>query len=129
DLASGRCVALESLIRWNRADGSAVNPALIASVCEERGMMGALTQFVLNNALRNQKRWAGQGLDLSVSVNLSPTILTDAAFPALVGHALATWGVPGDRLTFEFTESAIAQHEQHAIAFMAQLREHGCRMS
>lgn len=129
DLASGRCVALESLIRWNRADGSAVNPALIASVCEERGMMGALTQFVLNNALRNQKRWAGQGLDLSVSVNLSPTVLSDAAFPMLVSHALATWGVPGERLTLEFTESAIAQNEQPAIEFMGQLRALGCRLS
>jgi len=129
DLASGRCVALEALIRWNRTDGTSVSPSLIASVCEERGMMGALTQFVLNSALRNQRLWAGQGLDLAVSINLSPTILADAAFPILVSHALSTWNVPGDRLTLELTESAIAQNEQSAIDFMKQLRELGCHLS
>ena len=129
DLASGRCVALEALIRWHRPDGSTVSPALIASVCEERGMMGELTRFVLNNALRCQKNWAGQGLDLAVSVNLSPTVLADSAFPLMVSHALATWDVPGDRLTLEFTESAIAQNEPAAIAFMAQLRKLGCRLA
>jgi EAL domain-containing protein (putative c-di-GMP-specific phosphodiesterase class I)/GGDEF domain-containing protein len=129
DLKTGRCVAVESLIRWNRSDGSAVNPALIASICEERGMMGALTQFVLNNALRSQKRWANQGFDLALSINLSPTVMADATFPMLVSHALATWNVPGERLILELTESAIAQNEQSAIEFMGQLRALGCRLS
>lgn len=129
DLQTGRCVAVESLIRWNRSDGSSVNPALIASICEERGMMGALTQFVLNNALRSQKRWANQGLDLALSINLSPTVMTDPTFPITVSHALATWNVPGDRLILELTESAIAQNEQTAIEFMSELRALGCRLS
>ncbi|MFA7665103.1 MAG: EAL domain-containing protein [Burkholderiaceae bacterium] len=129
DLATGQCIAVESLIRWNRSDGSPVSPALIASVCEERGMMAALTQFVLNNSLRSQRRWANQGLDLSLSINLSPTMLADTTFPMLVSHALTTWNVPGDRLTLELTESAIAQNERAAIDFMSHLRTLGCQLS
>lgn len=129
DLASGKCVAVEALIRWTRADGSAVNPALIAAICEERAMMPALTQFVLNNALRHQVLWASQGIDLSVSINLSAATLADSTFPVLVSHALSTWGVRGDRLTLELTESAIAQNEHAAIDFMRQLRDLGCQLA
>ncbi len=129
DLVSGSCVATEALVRWTRADGQSVSPALIASVSEERGLMGSLTQFVLNTSLRNVAFWKGSGIDLSVGINLSAVTLADASFPAMVGQALATWGVPGEKLTLELTESAIVQNEQSAIDFMQQLRSHGCKLA
>ncbi len=129
ELASGRCVAAEALIRWNRTDGAVVSPSLIASVCEERGMMAQLTQFVLNCALRHQRSWARQGVDLPVSINLSGATLADRSFPVLVAHALSTWNVPGDRLTLELTEAAIIQNEHATLDFMKQLRDLGCRVA
>lgn len=129
DIATGRCVSAEALIRWIRTDGKSVNPSLIASVCEERGMMAQLTQYVLNSALRQSMFWRGQGVDVSVGINLSAITLADPAFPALVGQALSTWGVSGDRLTLELTESSIVQHEISAIEFMKKLKEHGCQLA
>ncbi|MFP5405321.1 MAG: EAL domain-containing protein [Gammaproteobacteria bacterium] len=129
ELASGKCVAAEALIRWNRNGDGAVSPSLIASICEEHGMSAQLTQFVLNNALRHQVAWASQGADLSVSINLSGATLADRAFPLLVSHALSTWKVPGNRLTLELTESAILQNEHAAVDFMKQVRDLGCRVA
>ncbi len=129
DLASNRCVSAEALIRWTRPDGHAVSPALIASVCEERGMIGQLTQFVLNTSLRYQTYWKSRGLDIAVSLNLSAVSLADAAFPDLVAQALETWGAPGDRLTLELTESAIVQNESSAVGFMSRLKALGCRLA
>ena len=129
DLSDGSCVAVEALIRWQRPDGKAVNPSLIASVCEERGMMAQLTQYVLNTALRHQMFWRTQGIDVSVGINLSAVTLSDSAFPALVGQALSTWNIPGDKLLLELTESSIVQHEHSAIEFMRRLKEHGCKLA
>ena len=129
DLGSGRCVSAEALIRWTRPDGRPVEPSLIASICEERGMIGQLTQFVLNTSLRYQNYWQSRGTDIAVSINLSAMSLSDAAFPDVVGQALSTWGVRGDRLTLELTESSIVENEAGAVGFMSRLRALGCRLA
>ncbi|MEZ5740049.1 MAG: EAL domain-containing protein [Burkholderiaceae bacterium] len=129
DVATGHCLSAEALVRWIRPDGKSVNPDLIASVCEERGMMAHLTQFVLNSALRNLMFWRGQGIDLGVGINLSAVTLTDASFPALVSQCLDTWGIPANRVTLELTESSIVQHELTAIEFMKQLKALGCKLA
>ncbi len=129
NLTTGECVSAEALIRWIRPDGKSVNPALIASVCEERGMMAQLTHYVLNTALRHLMFWRTQGVDISVAINLSAVTLADTGFPELVGQALSTWDIPGEKLLLELTESSIVQHEVSAIDFMRRLKEHGCHLA
>ena len=129
ELASGLCVGAEALVRWVRDDGTRVDPAVIAAVCEERGLMGQLTQFVLNTALRHVMTWSSQGIHARVSVNLSSVTLSDASYPALVAQALSTWGVPASRLTLELTEGVIVRNETVAMRFMREVREQGCRLA
>jgi diguanylate cyclase len=129
NLRTGKCVAAEALVRWKQKDGTQVSPALIASICEERGLMGQLTQFVLNTALRHLKVWKGFGFDLSISVNLSALTLSDSSFVTVVEHALSTWGVAGEKLTLELTESSIVQNEGAALEMMKQLRKLGCKLA
>ncbi len=129
DLGRGRCVAVEALIRWTRPDGTMVSPALIAALCEERGMMGQLTQFVLNTSLRHLMVWKAQGIDVRVGINVSAISLSDHTFPALVSQALSTWGADPSKLTLELTESAIVENEGAALEFMNQLRAQGCHLA
>ncbi len=129
DLATGHCKSAEALIRWLRPDGTSVNPDLIASVCEERGMMANLTQFVINCALRNMMTWQAMGIEIGVGINLSAVTLTDASFPALVAQSLETWSIKPQRVTLELTESSIVQHEISAIEFMGELKALGCSLA
>lgn len=129
DLRTGRCDSAEALIRWKRADGRMVNPSTIASICEERGLIGQLTLFTMNTALRYQAEWKKIGLDVSVAINLSAVTLSDTTLAGIVSQALDTWGVPGDRLTLELTESALVRNERVAIDLARQLRSIGCRLS
>ncbi|HVL55227.1 MAG TPA: EAL domain-containing protein [Burkholderiaceae bacterium] len=129
-LADRRCVGVEALIRWPRPAGQQpVAPALIASICEERGMMPQLTHFVLNTSLRTMMLWQARGLQLGVAINLSALTLADPSFPDAVAQACATWGISPQRLTLELTEGSIIQNERVAIAFMHRLRELGCELS
>lgn len=128
-LASGRCVSAEALVRWNRADGRPVDPGLISRVAEERGLVGQLTQFVLNNALRLQAMWAAQGIELGVSINLSSATLSEESYPLYVEQALQTWGVEPRHLTLELTESLIVKSEHAARDFFDSVRAIGCRLA
>jgi EAL domain-containing protein (putative c-di-GMP-specific phosphodiesterase class I)/GGDEF domain-containing protein len=129
ELASGRCVAVEALIRWNDPSRGRVSPQLIATLCEERGMMPQLTQFVLNTTLRHQMFWKTQGVDVSAAINVAAGSLEDGTFPYQVSQALSTWSADPQRLTLELTESSIVQNERAALEFMTQLSHLGCRLA
>jgi diguanylate cyclase len=129
DMRTRRCVSAEALIRWTRQNGKPVNAGLIASICEETGLMDQLTRFVLNNVLRLQASLRSRGLDIKISINLSAYTLTDEDFPDMVLQAAQTWGVSPSCLVFEVTEGSLVENERAALAFMNRLRELGCEIS
>ncbi len=129
DLVRGVCVGAEALVRWPRPDGQSVRPELIAAVAEERGLVGELTQFVLNTALRHLMVWSSQGVDPGVSVNLSSVTLSDPNYPLYVEQALSTWDIAPSRLTLELTEGLIVRNEHAARQFIDKVRAAGCRLA
>lgn len=129
DLRTGSCVAVEALIRWHDPKRGPVSPQLIAAICEERGMMGQLTQFVLNTSLRHLMFWKTQDVDVRVAINISAMSLSDPTFPTQVAQALSTWGSDPRNLTLELTESSIVQNERSALEFMNQLSALGCHLA
>ena len=129
-LSPRRCTSFEALVRWPQPAGAPpVSPALVASVCEESGMINELTRFNVNTVLRHLMGWQMRGESPRVGINLSALTLSDANFPTLVSQACETWGLPASQLLFELTESSIAQHEKTTIEFMNRLRELGCGLS
>jgi EAL domain-containing protein (putative c-di-GMP-specific phosphodiesterase class I) len=129
-LDTQRCESFEALIRWPQPKGTQpVSPALIASICEESGMIGELTRFNVNTALRNLMTWQMSGPAPRVGINLSALTLADASFPSLVGQSCDTWGVAPSQLVFELTEGSIARNEKTTIEFMHRLHELGCGLS
>jgi diguanylate cyclase len=129
ELNSGKCISAEALIRWTRSNGQPVNAGLIASICEECGLMDQLTRYVLNNSLRFQGSLRARGIDLKISINLSAASLTDHDFPELVVQSSQTWGVSPSCLVFEVTEGSLVENETAAIDFMNRLRELGCELA
>jgi len=129
DLRNGRCHSAEALVRWTRADGRAVSPALIAEIAENSGLTRGLTQFVLNTVLREIAGFVRHGIDISISVNLSARMLSDNHLPDLVWQALQAWGVSPERLTFEVTESSIIHDIDHSIQMLQTLKALDVRLS
>ncbi|MGE0316161.1 MAG: EAL domain-containing protein [Lautropia sp.] len=129
DLASNQCVAAEALIRWPQDHPLRVSPALIASICDDRGMIGQLTQFVINTVLRHQTLWQAQGMEMSIGVNLSAKTANDSGFASQVAQSCETWGVSPERLLFELTEDSIVRNEHATIECMRALRNIGCELS
>lgn len=103
DARTGAIVAVESLLRWEREDGSQIGPNIFIPVAEESGLINAIGLWVLRTACRDARDWG----DLNLSVNISAAQLRNPEFPILVGQVLEETGFPPERLELEVTETCL----------------------
>lgn len=129
DLASGRCHAAEALLRCTLPNGSRVPPTMLARVAEQEGKMATLTMNVLNSALRQLGEWSSRGIDMRVSVNLSPYNLRDHDLPDVVAGAIASWEIDAQRLTLEIVESSMIHNFDQAASILNRLKALGVKLA
>jgi diguanylate cyclase len=125
DLASGRVAGVEALVRWQHPVHGMRGPGAFLPHAEHTALMRPLTLHVLSTALSDLARWRGEGLDLTVAVNLAVQNLLDLRTPAHVGELLAANGLTPSVLTLEVTESLLLHDPQRAGEVLRDLREMG----
>ncbi|MBD3730973.1 MAG: bifunctional diguanylate cyclase/phosphodiesterase [Sphingomonadales bacterium] len=117
DSRSGKVVAVECLIRWQRPDGKPVGPHIFIPVAEESGLINALGLWILRRACQDALGWDG----IKLSVNISSAQLRDPEFPVQLAHIIEETGFPAERLELEITETClvldpvIAERSLHMI--------------
>ncbi|CAM2874305.1 bifunctional diguanylate cyclase/phosphodiesterase [Saccharomonospora xinjiangensis] len=128
-LPGKQVLGVEALVRWQHPEFGRVNPDEFVPAVEAAGLVGVLTSFVLDTALDRVRRWLDEGLRISVAVNLSVRNLADAEFPARVADSLERFGVPGELLTLELTESDVMQDPERALPILRKLSELGIELA
>ena len=114
DLGDGGVTGVEALVRWRHPVRGIVSPIEFIEIAEETGLIGALGEFVLNEACREFVRWQslfGNSAPRILSVNLSRAQLADPAVVQMVQKALQSSGLAAAHLQLEVTESLAAQGE------------------
>ena len=130
DIATGRIVGAEALVRWNDPHEGVISPARFIPVAETSGVIGPLGEWVLREVCRQGQEWRHQGLpDLVLAANVSPRQfhLTDLA--GCAAAALADSGFPAHLLELEITESALAERTDEARQVLVRLRALGLRIA
>ena len=122
DIATGALTGYEALLRWEHPTLGPVPPDEFVALAEHAGMMSEITEFVLDESLRQLADWRGQGSTATVSVNVSASVLQDVGLPGRVARRLALWGVPSSALVLELTETAVMSHPQRCQEVMRELR-------
>ena len=122
DLATGKVVGMESLVRWANPSHGLVYPDQFVATAEEAGLIGEMTYSILHQALRQIHIWRDAGLDLRVAVNVSVEDLVSLDFPDVVGRALRDTGVPHTSLVLEVTENRLMTHPLAALEILTRLR-------
>jgi len=106
DLANGRVVGAEALVRWRKSDGELVPPLFFIDLAEQSGLIVPIGEWVLREACRRAREWERMGLgDLRVAVNVSVAQFHQVDFPETVARALADFELAPNRLELELTES------------------------
>lgn len=122
ELASGRVVGVEALVRWAHPQAGLVPPDQFIGIAEEQGLIDALTHRVLADALAQARRWQDQGLDLRMAVNVSMDNLAALDFPDVVARLAQEAGVPPTQLTLEVTESRLMKDVRAPLDILTRLR-------
>jgi diguanylate cyclase (GGDEF)-like protein/PAS domain S-box-containing protein len=108
DLVTRQTIGVEALIRWNHPSGRLYMPDEFMPEVERSELMIPLTEWVINEALRQLRAWRDDGFDLTMAVNLGARCLAEGSHLfETVNELTRRWEVPADRLTFELTESAL----------------------
>lgn len=135
DLASGRIIGAEALIRWWRPDsskagGSFIPPFEFIPVAEETGLIVPIGEWVLKTACRTNKLWQEQGLPpFRIAVNISGVQFHRADLVSLVEETLAETKLSAKYLELEVTESVFMENMQKAIDVMTRLHRQGVELA
>jgi diguanylate cyclase (GGDEF)-like protein/PAS domain S-box-containing protein len=126
ELASGRIVGAEALLRWRHPRRGMVRPSEFIGVAEEIGLISPLTQRVLEHACGEHHRWRRLGLPaLRLSVNLSPVQFREPGIADLIEEALARGGLDPSFLEIELTEGVMLENNEVAMASLRRLQAAG----
>ena len=124
-LATGELRGVEALVRWQHPLRGLVPPDQFIPLAEKIGIIDALTGFVLDEAIRQQSAWAARGLDLEVSVNLSPLSLVREELVDEISAVCRKHAVPPGRVTLEITETAAMSDTLRSLDLLTRLRLKG----
>ena len=125
DLATGRLLGVEALLRWRHPDLGDVPPAEFVPLIERTALVRPMTDWVVAAALQQSLAWSRSGLDIRVSINASARNLDEADFAKRLLQALQEADLDPRHLELEFTESAAARDEVNVVAQLEALHEAG----
>jgi EAL domain-containing protein (putative c-di-GMP-specific phosphodiesterase class I) len=134
ELATGRTVGAEALVRWNDPDRGSISPADFVPAAEEAGAAGMISEFMLGEVTRLLSEWRENGIisrdvPFKIAVNISADELHDDRLELVVRDLVIRQLVPPEWLHIELTETAIVNDLERAIRGLQRLRGIGVRIS
>jgi diguanylate cyclase len=126
DIARGRMIGVEALIRWRHPQRGMISPATFVPIAEELGLIVPIGEWVLRRACTEFQTWQGQlRHPVKLAVNLSMRQLQQANFLEMVERVLRETGIDPARLQLELTESCLMQQVNTTIYTLQQLKQLG----
>lgn len=122
DLKTGTVTGMEALVRWNHPKLGLVYPDSFIGVVEGCGAIGALTDWVLQEAMEQLARWRAQGLRTGMAVNVSMENLLVPGFANRVGALARETRVSPQNVTLEITESRVMSPSPVPLENLVRLR-------
>ncbi len=128
-LMTGAVIGAEALARWVRPDGHLVSPLDFIPIIEQIDSGRALTDTILDQALRACARWRMTCPGHQVAVNMSPLLLGDPGLTERIDRMLQKHSVPPGGLVIEITESNGIPDTPRAMETLTRLRIRGVNLA
>jgi diguanylate cyclase (GGDEF)-like protein/PAS domain S-box-containing protein len=129
DVSTGELSGVEALVRWQHPQHGLLGPDRFVPLAEQTGIARSLSQLVLETALRQAQAWAAEGHKVPVAVNLSMRDVQDAELPEAVAALLERFGMPGECLAIEITETTLMADPERALDVLHRLRAMDVRIA
>lgn len=123
DLATRCVIGAEALVRWGNEELGSVSPDEFVPVAEEAGLIGAIGNWVLQQACHHAVQWnRGGGQPIHVGVNFSAHQMRRPDIADKVKVCLEESGLDPRLLELELTESVMMDDTGKSIALLEDLR-------
>lgn len=129
DLQTGQVVSAEALVRWNHPTRGMIMPDKFIGLCEETGMIEELGEQVLQMGFEQALAWQADGLDIELSINISPRQFSDERLMGALETFAATDDFPRDMIELEVTENVLIGNHDIIAAKLAAISEMGYRIA
>lgn len=130
DLATGEVRGVEALVRWHHPTRGMIQPAQFIPMAEESGLIVALGESVLHQALRQMHAWDGIGTPpLRMSVNISAHQVYRRGFPRFLKALLNDYGVNPQQVELELTESVLMQNSGDVLHTLNAIKALGVQLA
>lgn len=130
DSQSGYIIGNEALIRWNHKEMGFMSPGVFIPVAEKYGLMNELDDFVMDQAIKQNKMWQDKGiLKAPVSINLSPKQFMSDLLVEKVQDSLEKYGMEPKFIEIELTESVLLGDISKTISIITDLNKLGVKIS
>ena len=126
DIATGRLIGFEMLMRWESPEYGLIPPERFIPVAEESGLIGELSLQVIREAMDIAKRWDPT---IVLAVNISPQQLKDPWFSQKLTKLLVETGFPAAQLEVEITESSLFENLPLVRSIVTSLKNQGVSLS
>ncbi|WP_246036668.1 putative bifunctional diguanylate cyclase/phosphodiesterase [Cellulomonas telluris] len=129
ELATGRTVGYEALLRWRHPTRGVLLPGTFIPLAEQSGLIHEVTQLALTESVRQLADWHRAGQDVPVAVNLSAHDVASSAVVDTIEQLLEEHAVPARLLEVEITETAIVADRSRVVPVLHRLGELGVRVA
>ena len=129
DIASGRIIGAETLLRWHHSELGIISPLRFIPVAEESGLIVPIGEWILHQACKQARQWQVDGFELTIAVNISAVQFRHKSLEDTVNRALAYSSLPPQWLELELTEGLIMEGSDTIIGIMQRLRQIGVKLS
>ena len=129
DIEENHTIGVEALVRWEDPERGFIPPLHFVMQCEKAGRMEYLTRYVLQSACSAGKLLHFRGNRITMSVNISATLLTDMRIVGIVRNVLQATGFDASHLVLEITETARIRDLAQASTVLKALKALGTHLS
>ncbi|RKF12911.1 EAL domain-containing protein [Roseovarius spongiae] len=131
DLANHRVTGCEALLRWDHPERGLLPPSEFLTAADAAHLLPEIDYLSMNRALDALARLRAAGFaEMTLSLNVSSSILADVNYPALLDWALQSRGLPHDAVCVEILETIMVDgRDADAQRAVARLRQLGVRVA
>jgi EAL domain-containing protein (putative c-di-GMP-specific phosphodiesterase class I) len=132
NLATGRIIKAEALIRWQHPGRGMISPVEFIPLAEETGLIVEIGDWVFREAARQLKQWRTlYNPGFQISVNVSPVQLSNT-----IGNSYKAWfgylqelGLPGQNVVIEITEGLLLGADSGITGKLLEFRDAGIQVA
>ena len=128
ELATGRTVGAEALLRWTHHEHGAVPPEEVVAMAETHNRIDDLTMYVIDTALAGARLARQIDPKFQIAINISAIALTRVQLIYDITFLMSKHHIPAENIIFEVTETAPLD-DRRVEAVMSALREFGIHLS